>query len=630
MVAALMKNNIRQYKYLFTLPWILFYLIYPTWALPVSVNARASVFFGLIVFFFISFHMMNRWFYAIPVNNPLIIPPKNILLHIKNNSFFFIICCFAGILHIYPLFFPILIIGDEALHLTSGLWIYEHISRNWHALFQITFWVLIGLFLIVCRKKSTAESIFVRFKLILGARTGNLSIFIPLILITMFFVAYFLLLRNINYFPGFIRYPHLIKLLYHTVYSAFGITHIGPRILQLFFYILGAVYLYRTIMLFSNRESALIGASIYLFFPVVFAYAHLAEVGCGTVFFIILISFHFLRFIKEGDSRDLLLTSFFIGTGFMYKRTIFVMIFICTIYLIARSIMRRDLNYINHLKVIAISLVPIMPWMLIGKFFSWRNYRIIWSNFRPFDGKVFSFFLHMPLDISWLLFVLFLFSVVFIMIFKRNTLTLYFGLLFIAYYFFLALDIANYSTRLAMTYYPAIAVYLSVLLCSIIDRIRWRHSFKIIYLVLAVYLVSICTVPSLNARFLSSVEFRKLEYFPSDVAMNWVKEYIKEGEKILTLRIMSADFYRVKYGIDKNKIIDFWYQIDEVSTPDKLKAFCREQNISYIMFPYNAAYIESTRPSQNIFEYLKTNSGREFEEIAKYSLDKNYIYIIKL
>jgi len=382
--------------------------------------------------------------------------------------------------------------------------------------------------------------------------------------------------------------------------------------------------------LFSTKESALIGASLFLFFPTIFAYAHVAEIGCGSLFFITIISFYFLRFIKQGDGRNLLLTVFFIGTGFMYKREIFLMFFICSIFLITRGIKNKDSNCFVHLKVMLISVVPIIPWMIIGKFFNWRNYRIIWSNFQPFDGNVFSFFMHLPLDISWVLFVLFLFSVVFILIFKRNTLTLFFGLLFIAYYFFLALDIANYSPRLAMSYYPGIVVYLSIFLCSIVNKIRWKHSFKTIYLMLAVYLISICTVPSIRADFLSSHEFSKLKYFLSEDAMKWVKENVKENEKVLTLRIMSADFYRIKFGIDKNRIIGMWYEISEVDTPEKLKVFCREHNITYIMFPYNEEYIKEGTPSFDIFEYIKSNPEKEFVELAEFKLNENSIYIYKV
>lgn len=625
-----MHNNIWQYKFIFILSWVLFYLIFPTWALPISVTARAAVFFGLIVFFSISASIMNHWFSAIFVNKPAIIIPQNVPTHFKNNSGLFIICCLTGILHIYPLSFPILIIGDEALHLQSGLWIYEHIDVSWHRLFQIAFWALIVLILLKRKANKTDNLYKTMYEYISGLTAIRSKRILFIFLFLLIPVAYFLLLRNITFNPEFIHYPHLVKFIYHIAYCAFGMTPVGPRIIQLILYISSAVYLYRTILLIANKETALTGATIFLFLPVLFTYAKLAEISCGTLYFIMLISFHFLRFIKQEDNRDLLLASFFIGLGFMYRQEIFLMFFICTIYLLARSIISQDLNLKNHLKVMLISLVSIIPWMIISKFFSWRNYKIIWSNFKPFEGKVFSFFLHMPLDISWILFVLFMFSVVFILIFKRNPISLFFGLLFLSYYFFLALDIANYSPRLAMSYYPAISVYLSLFLCSIIDTVRWKHTFKMIYMIIAIYMISICTVPSLNAQFLSSFEFRKLKYFPSEDAMRWVKENVKEGEKILTLRIMSADFYRLKYEIDNNRIVSFRYEIKNANTADKLMAFIREHKITYIMFPYNFAYIRQMRPDLDISEYIKSNLDKEFMEIATYNNDENYIYIVKL
>ena len=572
---------------------------------------------------------MNRWFDLLTVDKPFIVPARGIADHVKDNLLLVIICTVAGLLHIYPLFQPILIIGDETQHLQAGLWMYQHIDDSWHILFQIVFWLLLVAGLIFLKVKKTDDGLLSRFDGLWGGKAGSKSKSVYIVSFILFLVIYFLLLRNITYGPQFIRYPHLIKLLYQFAYYAFGITHVGPRVLQLVFYLLAAVYIYRTISLYSSRETAIIGASISLFLPVVFVYAKFAEVGCGTVFFIVLISFHFLRFIKEGDARDLLLTSFLIGTGFMYKRSVFVMFFICAFYLVVRSILNRDVNYKNNLKVMLISLVPIIPWMIIGKFYSWRNYKIIWSNFIPFEGKVYSFFMNMPLDISWLFFVLFLISLVYFLCVKRNELSLFFALLFVTYYFFLALDVANYSPRLAMTYYPAIVVYLALLLHDVIDNIRWKHSFKVIYIALSIYLVSICTVPSLNAQYLSSVEFLKLKYFPSDVAMKWVKDHVNKGEKVLTIRIMSSDFYRVKYGIDMNRIVGMWYMIDEVSTPEKLRAFSREHNLSYIMFPYNPDYIKSSS-KLNILEFLKNNPYSEFEEIERFNIENNYIYIYKL
>ncbi|GBD97287.1 MAG TPA: hypothetical protein ENG83_01040 [Nitrospirae bacterium] len=623
-----MTAFINQYKLLFLLSWIFFYLIYPAWALPVSVSARAFVFLGLILFFCISAFFMNRWFNVFIVDKPVIVWPANPGEQVKSHLWLVILCALAVALHIYRIFSPILIMGDEAMHIQGGLMIYEYIDIGRHKIFQVAFWTLIVLVLVIKKFNGADNHLIKRLsKRFCGDSTNHLLKFVFGFLITGFLVSYFLLLKDITYLPALIRYPPLSRFLYFISYSAFGITHIGPRMLQLTFYVLSAVYLYRTIALFSDRKAALTGASIYLFLPVSFVYAGLAELGCGTVFFITLISFHFLRFVKENDNRDLLLTSYFIGMGFLYKRSILLMLFVCTAFLIISKIKNKDLNFSIHLKVILLSSVSIVPWMVIGKFFSWRNYNIIWSNFRPFEGKVFTYFMNIPLDISWVLFLLFLSSVIFILLSKRNALTFYFGILFIAYYFFLALDIAYISPRLAMAFYPTIAVYLALFLYTIIEKIRWKHSFKLLFFVLTAYLIAISTVPPLNAQFLSSSEFKKLEYFPGDKAMKWVKDNVKDNEKILTLRIMSALFYRDKYSIDRNKIINFWYELYEVSTPEKLKAFCKKNKISYIMFP---APLYLKGGNLKILEYLKENREEEFLEVKRFNLDGNYIIIYKL
>jgi len=360
-----------------------------------------------------------------------------------------------------------------------------------------------------------------------------------------------------------------------------------------------------------------------------FTYASLAELCCGTVFFIIVVSYYFLRFIKNKDTRDIILTSFFIGVGFLFKRDIFLMLFICIAYLIYYRVKNQELNFSISFKVLLLSLVPIVPWMIIGKFFTWRNYRIVLSNFIPPHGKLFTYFMHLPSEISWILFALFILSIIFILIFNKNNLSLFFLLLFIIYYIFYALDRAYISPRLSMAFYPTIAVFTSIFISFVTDKIKWKHSFKFVYIVLMSFLIAICSVPSLNANFLRSTEFRKLQYYPSERAMQWVRDNVKNDEKILTLRIMTAHFYRAKYVIDKNKIVDFWHDLKDVFPPDKLRMFLNENKITYIMFPYSAEDPVTTS-DWPILQYLEENRDNEFIETAKFNMGKNYIYIYTL
>ena len=119
-----------QYKLLFLLSWVTLYLIFPSWALPISVHLRAVVFSALIVYFCISAFFMNRWCNALIVNKPVIVRTIDIGKEVKDNLLLIAVCFIALALHIYPIFYPILIIGDETLHLQGGLWIYEFIDSK--------------------------------------------------------------------------------------------------------------------------------------------------------------------------------------------------------------------------------------------------------------------------------------------------------------------------------------------------------------------------------------------------------------------------------------------------------------------------------------------------------------------
>jgi hypothetical protein len=623
-----MKSYINQYKLLFSLSWVCLYLIFPAWALPISVNARASVLFGLTIFIFISAGVMNRWFNGVSVDKPIIVLSKDIATHIKNNLWLVIVCCVAVVLHVYPLSFPILILGDEAMHLNAGLVIYDHIDGRWHKLFQIAFWALVALVILIIKVKNSYNFNLSKSIDFSGKKIKNLSGIIFIFLIILFFIAYFLLLRNIPFNQYVVRYPPLSKFLYLGIYSAFGIDYIFPRILQLIFYLLCAIYLYRTINLFYQKETALLGASLYLFFPVAFTYAHLGELASGTIFFIVAVSFYFIRFFKDGDNRDLLIATYLIGIGFLYKKPVLLIFIVCFIFLIAHKIRKHDFHSLIHLKILSLSIVTGIPWMIITKYFSWRNYTFHLSNFTSLDSKLVNYLFLMSSNLSGIIFILFVLSVFYICLLKRNTLTIFFGLLFIVYYLFIVSDMGWLDPRFSLPFYPTITVFLSLFISNIIQNIKWRHTFKLSFIFLLTYLIIICTVPPLNKRFLPLMS-KKLYYYPSDKAIQWVKENVKEGESILNMRIMSFNFYRVKYGIDKNKIVDFWYEIDKVSTPDKLKAFYREHKISYIMFPYSPVYKDRIQ-TRAILEYLKNDPNEEFLEIAKFNRDENSIYIYKI
>jgi hypothetical protein len=566
---------------------------------------------------------MNRWLHLMPVDSPLITYPKNILDHFKNNIWLFIICSLAVFVHVRPILSPIYLVGDEALFLQGGLWIYDYLGSFWHKIVQYALWIVVGLLFIVILKKKTNDD---PNKILLSNKSSNLAIF--LFVSSAICFVYFLLLRNLPHDVSMVSYPPLYKFLYLITYLTLGINYIGPRIVQLIFYILSAVYLYRTITFFSDKETALMGASIYLFSPIVFDYAHFAELHSGVVFFIILISYYYLRFIVYQDNRGLQLSSAFIGIGFLYRRDIFLMFFICVAYLFLHKLKNRELHQRIHYKILLLSLIPIVPWLIIGKLFYWRGAWISLSRLVRFDTAT-AYFLMIPTQISWIVFFLFVLSIIYVLFFEKNHVSLFWGFIFIAFYSFYASQYFGVSHRFAMAFYPTIAIFLACFLRSISHKIRWKHSFKVIYLVLTIFLIVLCAVPEIRARMLSYKDAKAL-YFPNEKAMTWVRDNVKNGEKIVSLHFKADLFYRDKYEINPDKIVSFWYDLQEYfPTSEKLKAFCRGNRVSYIMFPDGPSFLTGAG-DKVIFKYLKENKDNEFIEVTKFNIDKNYIYIYRL
>lgn len=562
---------------------------------------------------------MNRWLLLLSVEAPLISYPKDFLIYLKNNIWLFIICSIAIILHIHPISSPIYLVGDEALFLQGGLWIYDYFGSFWHKAIQYTFWVAAGLLLIVILKKKTDDN-----PNIILLRNNPEAIAIILLISA---AIYFILLRDLPHDLSMVSYPPLYKFLYLVPYFTLGINYIGPRIVQLLFYILSAVYIYRTINMFSDKETALMGATIYLFSPIVFDYAHFAELHSGVIFFMILISYYFLRFIIYQDNRGLLLSSIFIGIGFLYKRDILLMFFICFAYLFLHRLKKRELDQRIHFKVLLLSLIPIVPWMIIGKLFYWRDSWVSLSRLVRPDTAI-TYLLVIPAHISWFIFFLFIISTVFVLVKKRSHLSLYYGFLFLAHYaFYTSQHLAVAVDRFAMAFYPTIGIFLSSFLRSISLKLRWEHSYKVIYLSLTIYIIGLCAVPAFRSNLITYHDL-KAQYFPNEKAMMWVRDNVKNGEKILSLHFKPDMFYRDKYDIDPNKIIIYWTEIQEFfPTSEKLKAFCRGNKVSYIMFPDGPSFLTGAG-DKVVFNYVKEDD--DFMEITKFNLNENYIYIYGL
>lgn len=649
------KNYIFQYKVLFNLSWICLYLIFPAWInshifftskFPVSEPfARSLVILAFTIYFSISAFLINRYFNTLTVGKPVIIKINDWSKHIKNNIWLFILCCLSVVLHIYPLSLVFITMGGgETTYLEQVLWIYDSLNSYWHRLFdfppQYLFWSVIILIILAIKQKRMISFIsnYIRDRFSLY-ESSNLR---TLLYISTLFVIFSMYSYLFPFYYSYeqlhlLRYPPVYKFIYLISYYATGFSYTGPRIVQLILYILSAVYIYRTIWLFREKETALLGASIYLFSPLIFSYASRSAIESGAVFFMILISFHFLRFIKEKDIRDLIMTSYLIGIGFLYKQPVLVMFIICFAYLIFSRIKKGDWHSTIHFKILLLSLIFILPFFMIGRREGMDYYAPVVSKLIAID----SLFLVIQSQLSVILSFLLLFSILFVL-FKRDHLSLFFGFYFIVYYLFFTLSFHAASQRYSMALYPAIVVLLAQFIFSVTQRFRYKHFFKISFAILTVYLIFLCLVPRTSANLIS-FKYKDFEgqYFPVDKATDWIKNRTGNNEKILSLYMADYEFYVDRIyadtsGINKDRFIHYKLGASDGSIYpiENLKKYCYAKRISYIMFqfgPNNSASNSKAgkRVSKEV-NYLKEHEGNELIEVAKFNHEDNYILIYKL
>jgi hypothetical protein len=440
-------------------------------------------------------------------------------------------------------------------------------------------------------------------------------------------------------------YPPVGTLLYLGVYllSGTGALFLAPLVVQFTFYLLAGVFLYKTINLFCDKRTALTGASLYLFSPIIYTYATLDLVSSGTVFFIAAVSYFFLKFIRDGDSEHLILTAYFISVGSLYRRVIIVMFFVCGAYVILNRIKRKDLHLTSSLLVLSLSIVSFLPWHFIGtRGADTTNISHIFSI-----DNLLSYFWMIPSQLSWPVFSLFLVSIPFILFFKRSHLTLLFGLVFASYYSLFTLVEQQSVHRYSMSFYPAIAVFLVQLLQTVSQKFRRKYIFELLSLALIVYLAILAVIPRSSTRLITfKYSDWEIQHFPSDKALDWLLKNTKDNEKVLRVFFnggsMSLDRYDsfpknkfVNLGLVKNivRINDMFASGDLDSFRKYLKELCKKEDVSYIVFTGSNSYTIYSKEEmreKEIKRFLEEDKHDDFIVAAKFNLDDNYIYIYKL
>lgn len=639
------SNNIRcRYHLLFSLTWIFSLTIYPVWVEPTTVQIRYYIYSALVVWTIINILLFYNFLLKCDIQEDTI---QCCSIKADQWTTALLSLLFINIvLHIYPISFPLMISDDEAAHASGGiglisrlLWMKGLDPADYIGFIRISLWTfLLTTFMIFSFKgsRSFIQRVFSKINI------HHYILFFASLLILSIII--FSLTKDMKFYMMLMRYPPMGKILYATSISLFGINEFSVRIPQLLFAVFTSYIIFKICTeSLDSKEIGLISACSYAFSPMVFYYSSLGELICGTVFFSVLVMYLYLKYLKSMNNAYLILAFYFISLGFLYKRVIVIMIGVLVISILFQREQKISLSFL--VKLCYFSLVPIIPFLIIGKVYPNNPFGLDLSNWLK-PGPAFGYLAVLLKQLSYPLSVLAAVSVLFLfykkLIFRPAVFVSF--ICFLSYYVLYTSSTLNSALypllymhhkeggfligteRYSMIFFPFISISIGLFVVHIAKLFHSKYSFKAAFSVLVLYLIAVCTVwhvPPLNAQF---VAYRNIEshYFPVDKAMKWVRDNVKDGEKILILRVAPAAFYREKYGIGREKILDFWYNLERVSTPEKLKTLYRENKINYIMYSYNAA------EEMDVLRYLKGYQGKELEEVTRYNYSGNYIFIYKI
>ncbi|UCC38791.1 MAG: glycosyltransferase family 39 protein [Candidatus Aminicenantes bacterium] len=638
----------KEYFLAFFIIWIFFYLFFPSWLFPVSTANRALIYVALLAFFLMNGGLFYKWNVPYVKEKLFNINKDSIFSFLRSNKILTAVFLLFSVLQIYPMLMPLRTRGDEGYHANNGLEILKMINIkvghllpiDFHWIFKLLVVFLIMIFIVVRRvrlKSRVAGIIKNKYLLIAG--------------LSIFFIVYFISVLRFPYSIRMHRFPPISKLIHTFTYLLFSPSEFIVRLPQLIFTLLAAVFLFKTVSLYRERREALFAALTFLCLPLVISFANDGRLASGTMFFMILVSYFFMRHLKFHTHRDFILTVFSISLAFLYKRPLLIMIAVIWIFLFLRGHIKFDREFWSrfsyYLKFTWIGLVPIIPWLVITKFLPGREYHFSVKNWLNMD-IVLIYLKGLPKTTGLFLALILVISLVYCMGWKRDWLFKYFLVLFFLVYILITSDAYMYRRqymifRFASYFSPSVAIFASAVIFACLEKIRKKSAgvMATVFLFLLLFLCSSVIPPQYTGIDSRLVMFYKIKsrYAPYDQALSYVsKNFSQETRFHAAFGPTPVNFYAYKYNAlnqqyklkaEENFDITMWKYPDE-QTFGNLHAYCSKNNIDYFMFP--SAKWTSEYISESLIDDLRDEkkSGHKFKMVKEFEFGGNYVYISKV
>ena len=641
----------RNYIFSFIFLWVVCYFIYPFWMIPGSVLVRAVLFIFYIIYFSLNGYLLYRWTKG-KVDYPFfsrntISKDKLSLLLKKNKIFLFFILMYL-LLRLYANWsYPIRTCGDEATHASSGIQILQVVSPMVKEKLGISLKVLIktifliGILLIWGYRRFCKRQL--SFLGRLGSSNKKIILLSAISLVTLF--AYFFFLRNVPFHQWLFKPPPLSRYLSLGITCFLGANEFAVRLPALLFSCLSAIFLFCLIKIYRNEKIALFSATLLLFLPNFFSYGGNAELASGTVFFSMVTLFYLLRYLKEGNFSDLIITAFFASVGFLWKRSLLNLQFILWVVLLLNIIKDRlSRNKISErLKACWISFVPILPSLIIGfTIVKYELYKITQATKMSFWRSLPIYFLNIPEQITFICFILFVAGFVYSLLKKKDNLSFMILVSFIIWYLSLTFSFITFRiihSRWQLPLYPLIAFFIGQFMVRVMTKIMSERCLFIAHCSLIFFLILCSTImpfPGLSKEYFTYRPrypgyVREGGFLPYKEAIIYIKKNIPANSRMLAPDFPDPrEFYAYRYELNVN-----WLLVSRKSNwttpakqnPDNLFNFCKEEKIDYIFFP-DQRWIKYVNP--HLVGKLLQKKDKRFKLIRDFELYGNKIYIWKV
>ncbi len=648
----------------YALVLFLCFIVYPWWLLLDSFPKGLILVNALLLLILGGYYVLKK----ILKDAEVVIPLPSRRQFLLMLLFFFLL---LGI-HAYALSFPIQPSDDEHFHASKGVYLAEsvrlvftYVVQNYLFLFITSLLLLFGIGYLLIKNKDCIHDRWKKSKVCTKIVFISSGIFIA----NIYFIVVRILFEKVGLsvfgssisssLGWLIRFPPLGTII-NGVVSSPGIQEIVLiRVVQVIFIFLTAYYLYKLISLQLDKEIAMFSSILFLFIPGVFYFSNLAFMTGGELFFLVITSYYFIKYMQvyiiqdKHSLQDLGLLVLFILIGFFYKEP---MLFILPVFMASLVLEYANKNHWQWQKITLIFkkfrlfwLLTIITgvfagvWIIIRyAFFALTNSQqqyLVFSNLVSLDRwinylRLFPEMLTRPITILLLLSILYFFIVKYKDLFiNRSLLLVRFSLLWII------IIIAIYTMynwqeavlRFLATIIPSIIILISFFINSVNKSLFFRRIIFGIFIIFLVFQSIGVTYQDIDKH-----------YWPYDELYSYLHQNLSPEDTVLFL-VQHMDFYLINENVNIHIIPPQEIPNNTLNSTKGFLGFLEEKNITHIVLADSNNIVYTTnsfakpdiiaekfyKPASLFFENI-SNTTHGFTIEKEFGKEKNRLLLVKI